>query len=161
MQTFSSSPEHRKNAGSVNPGLSKPQTFFAPLKVQPKQSETEDTVHAMAANETHWSGNIRGNLSENPNLYHTLNIFGDTQLSYLLRVKNRGYCRLSLETQYVYDTIGEQRAWIALSANHGETLEVINGLPPHSSLHLRLFGERDYTDPNQTWCEGTLEVVLQ
>lgn len=45
-----------------------------------------------------------------------------------------------------------------LYVQRGQTEEVTNGLPPHSSLHLRLFGERDATQPDQSYFEGTLEV---
>lgn len=114
-----------------------------------------------AAPESHWSGAIKGHLGDHPAAYHTLNNFGDTPLQYTLRIKNQGRCLLSLETQYEYKSTGLQRAWTAGSAQRGKTFEVTNGLPPHSSLHLRLFGERDYMDKDQSWCEGTVEAVLQ
>ena len=113
---------------------------------------------APSAAEDTWVGSVKGYLGQKPSLYHTVNNFGDQELSYLLRITNTGYALLNLETQYEYKTGGEQRAWIALAAQRGQTLEVTNGLPPNSSLHLRLYGDRDYTQPNQSYIEGTLEV---
>ena len=46
----------------------------------------------------------------------------------------------------------------ALCTQRGQPDEVTNGLPPRSVLHLRLFGERDYTDPDQSHYAGTLQV---
>ncbi len=119
-------------------------------------------VNSAAAPESHWKGALKeGSLHDRHALYHTVNNFGDTPLRYLLRIRNEGGCLLSLETQYRYSTVGLQRAWIAFSAQGGKTVETTNGLPPHSSLHLRLFGELDHTRPDEYRCAGTLEVVLQ
>lgn len=114
-----------------------------------------------AAPERYWTAAIKGHLGEHPVAYHTLNNFSDTPLRYLLRISNRGRCLLSLETQYRYRTTGLQRAWTAIFAQSGKSAEVTNGLPAHTSLHLRLFGERDHTEPDQSWCEGTVEVLLR
>ncbi|HYN69053.1 MAG TPA: hypothetical protein VEX41_02435 [Candidatus Eisenbacteria bacterium] len=76
----------------------------------------------------------------------------------MLRIHSRGHAMVSLETQYEYKTTGLQQAWTALYAQRGQTEEVTNGLPPHSSLHLRFFGERDFTQKDQTYFEGTVEV---
>ena len=109
------------------------------------------------APEESWDGSVDSNFGENKSLYHTINNFGDQQLEYLLRIKNTGHALLNLETQY--DIRGEpQRAWIAIAAQRGQTEEVTNGLQPHSSLHLRLYGARDYTDPDQSHYAGTLQV---
>jgi hypothetical protein len=51
-----------------------------------------------------------------------------------------------------------EREWFAFGVQRGKTEQATYGLPPRSSLHLRLFGERDYTDPNQSHVEGTLQV---
>jgi hypothetical protein len=146
-----------KSNGAIT--FNKPKLFFSPLTVQAKSDP--DPAKVSAAPEIHWTGSIKGHLGKHPTAYHTLNNFGDTSIKYKLRIKNSGRALLSLETQYEYKAEGLQRAWTAGSAQHGETFEVVNGLPPHSSLHLRLFGEHDYTEPTQTWCEGTAETELQ
>jgi hypothetical protein len=105
-----------------------------------------------------WEGSVKGNLSDNPALYYTLNNFGDQALEYLLHIDNRGSALLNLETRYELKTVGEQRAWIAIAATSGKSEEVTNGLPPHSSLHLRLYGQRDMTKPDETWLSGALKV---
>src|SRR4029079_747824 len=102
-------------------------------------------------------GSVSSDFGENKSLYHTINNFGDQQLEYLLRIKNTGYALLNLETQYDLRG-GPQQAWIAIAAQRGQTEEVKNGLPPHSSLHLRLYGARDYTAPDQSHYAGTLQV---
>jgi hypothetical protein len=89
----------------------------------------------------------------------TLNNFGDKPREYLLRIRSTGHAMVSLETQYKYKTTGLQRAWTALSAQSGKTEEVTNGLPPHSSLHLRFFGERDFTQKDQSYFAGTVEAL--
>jgi hypothetical protein len=111
--------------------------------------------------ESYWTGEVKGWLGEHPVAYHTLNNYGDTPLQYTLRVKNTGYCLVDLETRYEYhrDPTSEERAWVAVWAQRGKTEETTNGLPPHSSLHLRLFGERDATRPGQAYIEGTAEVI--
>lgn len=101
---------------------------------------------------------MQGYLKDNPALYYTLNNFGAQQLEYLLRIKNRGYAMINLETKYELKYGGEQRAWIAIAATSGKAEQVTNGLPPHSSLHLRLYGQRDMTQPSQVWVDGALEV---
>jgi hypothetical protein len=113
---------------------------------------------ALSAPEEAWEGSIKGHLGDNISLYHTLNNFGDKQLEYVLRIHSRGYAMVSLETQYEYKTAGLQEKWTALYAQRGQTQEVTNGLPPHSSLHLRFFGERDHTQKNQSYFEGSVEV---
>jgi hypothetical protein len=105
-----------------------------------------------------WDGSMKGYLKDNPALYYTLNNFGDQQLEYQLRIKNQGHAMVNLETKYELKYGGEQRAWIAIAATSGKTEQVTNGLPPHSSLHLRLYGQRDMTQPNQVWVDGALEV---
>ena len=122
-----------------------------------QKQETADS----SAPESHWVGGIDGYLSQHPTAYHTLNNFSGTQLEYVLRVKNEGECAFELETQYEYKTVGLQRAWTALYAVHGETKEVQYGLPPHSSVHLRLFGSLDQTRPDGSYCKGTAEVTLK
>jgi len=159
MQTHSSKDISKRNS-SVTPKYNKQETFFSRINVQAKQGTNEAEAHTAGIPENFWSGTIKGHLGEHPAVYHTLNNFSDTPLRYALRIKNKGYCLLSLETQYGYKNGESQRRWIAGSAQRGKTFEVINGLPPHSSLHLRLFGERDYTDPDQTWCEGSAETEL-
>jgi hypothetical protein len=124
-------------------------------KVTQRQSAQDP---APSAPEEAWEGSIKGHLGDNISLYHTLNNFGDKQLQYVLRIESRGYAMVSLETQYEYKTGGLQRAWTALYAQRGQTKEVTNGLPPHSSLHLRFFGERDHTQKNQSYFEGTVQV---
>jgi hypothetical protein len=156
MQTRSQFGQSKSNRAITSV---KPKLFFSPLTVQAK-SDT-DQARVSAAPESNWSGSIKGYLGEHPTAYHTLNNFGDTTIKYKLRIKNTGRALLSLETQYEYKNGEPQRPWTAGSAQHGETFEVVNGLPPQSSLHLRLFGEHDYTEPTQTWCEGTAETELQ
>jgi hypothetical protein len=131
-----------------------------PTGEQGGAAEKQDALGSSAP-ESHWVGGIKGDLGEHPSAYHTLNNYGDAPLEYVLRIKNEGHCLLSLETQYEYKTTGLQRAWTAIAAQGGHTEEVTNGLPPGSSLHLRLFGERDATQPDRTDCEGTLEVELK
>jgi hypothetical protein len=160
MKTFAST-EQSKTKGTVVIIKKKQQPFFSPLKIQQKLNAGGSELIEMSASESYWTGGIKGHLHENPMAYHTVNNFGDTPLRYMLRIRNQGYCLLSLETRYEYGTTGLQHPWVALFEQRGKTGEVINGLPPHSSLHLRLFGEKDYTDPDQTWCEGTAEVILQ
>ena len=111
--------------------------------------------------ENHWEGSISGYLGENPTARHTLINPGGTELNYVLRIKNEGHCLLSLETQYEYKTVGIQRAWTSVYAFPGETKEVTNGLPRHASVHLRLFGERNPSDPDQSYCKGTAEATLK
>ncbi len=107
--------------------------------------------------EESFDGSVESNFGENKSLYHTINNFSDQPLTYLLRIHNTGYALLNLETQY--ETRGEpQRAWTAISTQRGQTEEVTNGLPPHWALHLRLFGERDHTQPDQSYYAGTLQV---
>jgi hypothetical protein len=129
------------------------------LQREPEDSGTAiplDQAQAPPPEES-WDGSVESNFGENKSLYHTINNFGDQQLRYLLRINNTGYALLSLETQYEFR--GEpQRAWTAISAQRGKTEEVTNGLPPHSVLHLRLFGERDHTQPDQSSYAGTLQV---
>jgi hypothetical protein len=108
--------------------------------------------------EESFDGSVESNFGENKNLYHTINNFSDQPLKYLLRIHNTGYALLSLETQYEYRGGEPQRAWTALFTQRGQTEEVVNGLPAHSVLHLRLFGERDYTQPDQSYYAGTLQV---
>jgi hypothetical protein len=131
------------------------------LQRQPEEKPAEGVQSAKdpapAAPEEAWDASIKGYLGDNISVYHTLNNFGDQQLEYLLRIHSTGYAMLSLETQYEYKT-GLQQAWTALYAQRGKTEEVTNGLPPHSSLHLRLFGERDFTQKDQSYFEGTVEV---
>lgn len=157
MRTHSLSEASKRN--STVTSQNKPKIFFSPLTVQAKTDENADKDST--AQEKFWAGSIKGYLGEHPVAYHTLNNYSSNAFRYKLRIKNNGYCLLSLETQYEYKTSGLQRAWTAGSAQRGETFEVINGLPPHSSLHLKLFGERDYTDPEQSYCEGTAEAELQ
>jgi len=127
-----------------------------------RQPDGEDAAIALDsgqgwAPEESFDGSVASNFGEGKSLYHTMYNNGDQQLEYLLRIHNTGYAMLSLETRYEYR--GEpQRPWIAISAQRGKTEEVTNGLPPHSVLHLRLFGERDYTDPDQSYYAGTLQV---
>jgi hypothetical protein len=110
-----------------------------------------------SAPEEAWEGSIKGHLGENISLLHTLNNYGDEQLRYVLRIHSRGYAMVSLETRYrINNELREP--WVALYAQRGETREVINGLPPRSSLHLRFFGERDATQKDQSYFEGTVEV---
>ncbi len=136
-----------------------------PLGVNDAGDPTVETspvaVTGMAAPEKYWVGSVKGNLGEHPNVRHTINNFGDTELRYLLRIKNTGYCLLDLGTQYE-DRVSEEvdREWIPGVAKRGETLDFENGVPPHSSLHLRLFGEKDFTAEEQLWVEGTLQVFL-
>lgn len=107
-----------------------------------------------------WEGDIKGHLGENVSLRHTLNNFSEQPVRYLLRIHSRGHAMVSLETQYRIR--GElQRPWIALYAQRGQTREVVNGLPPRSSLHLRFFGERDHTRKDQSYFEGTVEARRQ
>ena len=80
--------------------------------------------------EESWDGSIKGHLGDYPSADHTLNNFGDRQLRYRLRIHSTGYALLNL------------------------------GLPPRSSLRLRLFGERDHTQKNQSYIAGTIEVRL-
>ena len=126
---------------------------------QPEDSDTAiplDQAQAPPPEES-WDGSVESNFGENKSLYHTINNFGDQPLRYLLRIHNTGYALLNLETQYEHR--GEpQPAWIAIAAQRGQTEEVTNGLPPHAVLHLRLYGSRDYTDPDQSSYAGTLQV---
>jgi len=131
------------------------------LNLQPAAPQGKDASKPSEP-ESYWKGEVKGWLGEHPAAYHTLNNFGDTPLEYVLRIKNTGYCLLDLETQYQYYKPPRQdRAWIAIAAQRGHTEEVTNGLPPHSSLHLRLYGERDATQPDQAYIEGTVEVILK
>ncbi len=125
-----------------------------PQVVQRQPAEAADP----SAPEQSWVGSVKGHLGDHASTYHTLNNFGDRQLEYVLRIHSTGYALLSLETQYQYEEAGRQRAWTALSAQRGKTEEVTNGLPPHSSLSLRLFGERDHTQKDQSYFAGTVEV---
>lgn len=128
------------------------------LQRQPEEGEgVELSNEAVAAAPEDWEGSVKGNLPNSGSVYHTLNNVGDDQLQYVLRIHSRGDAMVSLETQYEYKTTGLQKAWIALYVQGGKTEEVTNGLPPHSSLHLRFFGERDYTNKG-TYFEGTAEV---
>jgi hypothetical protein len=111
-----------------------------------------------SAPEASWHGSVKGHLGEHPATYHTVNNFGDRQLTYRLRIHNTGYALLNLGTQYQYGRGEPQQEWVALSAQRGKTEEVTNGLPPHSSLRLRLFGERDHTQKEQTYIAGTADV---
>ena len=107
--------------------------------------------------EESFDGSVESNFGENKSLYHTMYNNSDQPLNYVLRINNTGYALLNLETQY--ETRGEpQRAWTAISTQRGQTQEVTNGLPPHWVLHLRLFGERDHTQPDQSYYAGTLQV---
>jgi hypothetical protein len=140
--------------------------------------------------EAAWEGHLKTSLGEKGNLYHTLNNFGDQQLSYQLEVTNTGYAMVTLGTQFEFQRRGAaggedsisiedvgrragrrrriselggsstklEREWFAFGVTRGKTEQSTYGLPPHSSLHLRLFGERDYTDPQQSHVEGTLRV---
>lgn len=108
--------------------------------------------------EESWDGSVASNFGENESTYHTMYNHSDQPLEYLLRIHNTGYALLSLETKYEYRGGEPQRAWTALFTQRGQTEEVTNGLPPHSVLHLRLFGERDYTQPDQSSYAGTLQV---
>jgi hypothetical protein len=65
---------------------------------------------------------------------------------------------VSLETQHEYKVGGLQEAWTVIWAQRGETKETTSGLPPHSSCHLRFFGERDPSQKDQSYFEGTVEV---
>lgn len=114
-----------------------------------------------SAPEESWDGSIKGHLGEHPATYHTLNNFSDRQLRYHLRIHNTGYALLNLETQYQYRSGKPERAWIAISAQRGDTEEVTNGLPARSSLRLRLFGERDHTRKDETYIAGTVAVRRQ
>jgi hypothetical protein len=140
-------------------------TAQATHALQREQAATGDETAAAAkdegpfAPEDEWEGSIKGNLGDNTSLRHTLNNFGDKPLEYLLRIRSTGHAMVSLETQYEYKTTGLQRAWTALSAQSGKTEEVTNGLPPHSSLHLRFFGERDFTQKDQSYFAGTVEAL--
>jgi hypothetical protein len=122
-------------------------------------AQKQDTADPSAP-EHHWEGSINGYLGENPTARHTLNNPTGTELNYVLRIRNEGHCLLSLETQYEYKTTGLQRAWTSVYAFPGETKEVTNGLPQHASVHLRLFGERNPSDPDQSYCKGTAEATL-
>lgn len=127
-----------------------------PAVVQRQAAKAADP----SAPEESWDGSIKGHLGDHPSAYHTLNNFGDRQLRYRLRIHSTGYALLNLETQYQYKSGEPEQAWVALSAQRGKTEEVTNGLPPHSSLRLRLFGERDHTQKDQSYIAGTIEVRL-
>jgi hypothetical protein len=111
-----------------------------------------------SAPEEVWVGSVKGSLAENPEQRHTMYNHSDKELEYLLRIRNEGYATLSLETQYEMANGETQRAWTALYANHGETRQVTNGLPPQWTLHLRLFGERDLMQPDQVYVKGDAEA---
>ncbi len=157
MRNFETPEKHKSTSAVILP-KKKQSSFFAPETTQTKSARGAAEVKKESTSANYFKGSIKGYLTEHINLYHTLNNYGNTQQTYKLRIKNQGECLLSLETQYQNETTGLQRAWIALFAQRNQTEVVINGLPPHSSLHIRLFGEIDYTDKDATWCEGTVEA---
>jgi len=128
-----------------------------PAGAQPGGAQPVKSPDPSAPEEV-WVGSVKGSLAENPEQRHTMYNHSDKELEYLLRIRNEGYATLSLETQYEMANGETQRAWTALYANHGETRQVTNGLPPQWTLHLRLFGERDPMQPDQYYVKGEAEA---
>jgi hypothetical protein len=160
MPTPATSEKIKSSSAIVLP-KQKQSAFFPPLPTNTKATTGFAEVKKESTSANYFKGTIKGYLGENPNLYHTLNNFGDKPAKYALRLQNQGYCLLSLEMQIDWrKTIGLQRAWVTDFLQRNETKIRIFDLEPNQSVHLRLFGERDYTTPDQSWIEGSIQLLL-
>lgn len=105
-----------------------------------------------------FDGRLKTTLSERDVLYHTLNNVSDKERFVTLKIQNAGEALLSLDTQYEREGSEPDRWWGALYVQSGKSGEVRNGLPAHTSLRLKLYGEKDHTKPDATRVEGTVSV---
>jgi hypothetical protein len=104
-----------------------------------------------------WEGSIKGNLSENPVVYHSLYNNGGSQRDYVMTVSNTGYTQLLFKTRFVFNG-QEQQEWTQIAPTHGETLDAKFGLPPKSSVSMRFIGERDARTPDQVYVAGSMKL---